>query len=180
MCSLSNLKNVSSCMFTRFQIQNKDVHNSWILQESDDFYRSHITAPIRADATDYNKNIKDEPQETSKPLREKNLKKSTGHKHVPHKDKPPQVVAKRNARERRRVQAVNSAFVRLRKALPIENSRGKRVSKVKTLQNAIQYIQGLQQLIQDDQTYYPISNDCSFDDTSNNHEDILEEFFFES
>lgn len=55
-------------------------------------------------------------------LREKNGKKNA-YKHVPHKDKPPQVVAKRNARERRRVQAVNGAFVRLRKAIPIQNVR---------------------------------------------------------
>lgn len=53
------------------------------------------------------------------PPREKN----TRYKHVPHREKPPQVVARRNARERRRVQAVNSAFVRLRKAVPIVNSR---------------------------------------------------------
>lgn len=33
-------------------------------------------------------------------------------------------------RERRRVEAVNSAFVKLRRTVPIENKRGKRVSKV--------------------------------------------------
>lgn len=53
------------------------------------------------------------------PLKEKNPKNT----HVPHKDKPPQVVARRNARERRRVHAVNMAFVRLRKMIPIQNSR---------------------------------------------------------
>ncbi|KAF5284996.1 hypothetical protein FQR65_LT02308 [Abscondita terminalis] len=177
MCSISNSKIVSSCMFTTFHILNKDEHNGWMSPESDDFYKSQITAPIRADATDYNKNIKDELEETSK--EEKNLKKSAAYKHVPHKDKPPQVVAKRNARERRRVQAVNSAFVRLRKALPLENTRGKRVSKVKTLQNAIHYIQGLQQLIQQDEDCYSGGGDCSFDDASNNHHDILQEFYFE-
>lgn len=57
--------------------------------------------------------------EDERPSREK----CSRYKHVPHSEKPPQVVAKRNARERRRVQAVNSAFVRLRKAVPIENSR---------------------------------------------------------
>ena len=40
---------------------------------------------------------------------------------MPHSDKPPQVVAKRNARERKRVHAVNQAFIRLRKVLPFEN-----------------------------------------------------------
>lgn len=53
------------------------------------------------------------------PLKEKNAKNT----HVPYKDKPPQAVARRNARERRRVHAVNMAFVRLRKMIPIENSR---------------------------------------------------------
>ena len=46
-----------------------------------------------------------------------------GYKHVPHRDKPPQLVARRNARERRRVQAVNVAFSRLRTVVPIENNR---------------------------------------------------------
>lgn len=50
-------------------------------------------------------------------------KNKNTYKHVPHKDRPPLIVARRNARERRRVQAVNSAFVRLRKIVPIFNSR---------------------------------------------------------
>ncbi|EFA02170.1 transcription factor ATOH7 [Tribolium castaneum] len=75
------------------------------------------------------------------------------YKHVPHKDKPAQVVARRNARERRRVQAVNSAFARLRKVVPLENTRGKRVSKVKTLQQAIEYIQALVQLLEQDRNW---------------------------
>ncbi|CAG0917042.1 unnamed protein product [Notodromas monacha] len=61
------------------------------------------------------------------------------YKHVPHREKPPHLVARRNARERKRVQAVNLAFIHLRRALPIE-SRGKRVSKVKTLKTAMDYI----------------------------------------
>ena len=48
-------------------------------------------------------------------------RKKSNYKHVPHCEKPPQVVAKRNARERRRVQAVNQAFIQLRKAIPIES-----------------------------------------------------------
>ena len=51
------------------------------------------------------------------------------YKHVPHRDKPPQLVQRRNARERRRVQAVNNAFVRLRRYIPYENKH-KRLSKV--------------------------------------------------
>ena len=52
---------------------------------------------------------------------DKKFKKKSSYKHVPHSDKPPQVVAKRNARERKRVHAVNQAFIRLRKVLPFEN-----------------------------------------------------------
>lgn len=58
-------------------------------------------------------------------------------------------MAKRNARERRRVQAVNQAFYRLRKCVPIEN-RNKRVSKVKTLQRAIDYIRKLERILAED------------------------------
>ncbi|CAG2182945.1 unnamed protein product, partial [Oppiella nova] len=72
----------------------------------------------------------------------------TTYKHIPHREKPIHLVARRNARERRRVQAVNSAFVRLRKCVPIEN-RNKRLSKVKTLHRAIEYIAGLQDLIRE-------------------------------
>ncbi|KAK5643898.1 hypothetical protein RI129_007743 [Pyrocoelia pectoralis] len=155
MCSVSNPIMVSSCMYSAFGTDKDVIQNSWIIREPDDFYTSQITAPtVQADAPHYNENIKDEFEEASRPLREKNSKKNSGQKHVPHKDKPPQIVAKRNARERRRVQAVNSAFVRLRKALPIENTRGKRISKVKTLQNAIQYIQHLQELIEEDQSLH--------------------------
>ncbi|XP_044736723.1 putative uncharacterized protein DDB_G0282499 [Chrysoperla carnea] len=83
-------------------------------------------------------------------------------RHVPHKNKPPQIVERRNARERRRVEAVNSAFIRLRKAVPIENTRGKRISKVKTLQKAIEYITALQNLLKETESYFPIQFKVSF------------------
>lgn len=51
------------------------------------------------------------------------------YKHVPHGEKPPHLVARRNARERRRVQAVNGAFLKLRKHIPYGN-KNKRLSKV--------------------------------------------------
>ena len=85
-------------------------------------------------------------QDTKKKSGRKGKKKSP-YKHVPHSEKPAHLVEKRNARERRRVEAVNSAFVRLRKAVPIENKRGKRVSKVKVLQKAIDYILAMREMI---------------------------------
>ena len=76
----------------------------------------------------------------------KKKKVKSTYKHVPHCEKAPHLVAKRNARERRRVMAVNNAFTRLRKHVPCEN-RNKRISKVKTLKIAIDYIYYLQDLI---------------------------------
>jgi len=56
--------------------------------------------------------------------RMKKTRVTTGtYKHIPHRNKPPQLVARRNARERRRVQAVNSAFSRLRKVVPMDSNR---------------------------------------------------------
>ncbi|XP_059142085.1 helix-loop-helix protein 4-like [Physella acuta] len=85
------------------------------------------------------------PRQLKTKSRHRNDKKSN-YKHVPHSLKPAHLVAKRNARERSRVQAVNLAFSRLRKHVPFE-PRHKRLSKVKTLRVAIDYIQHLQQLI---------------------------------
>ena len=54
-------------------------------------------------------------------IKQLNKKRKKGYIHVPHSEKPPQIVEKRNARERKRVHAVNQAFLRLRKALPMSN-----------------------------------------------------------
>lgn len=84
-------------------------------------------------------------------------KKSGGksaYRHVPHSEKPPHLVARRNARERRRVEAVNEAFQRLRKRVTGEVKQ-KRLSKVRTLRVAIDYINKLQTMIMDhDQTMH--------------------------
>ena len=80
--------------------------------------------------------------------REASSKKKSTYKHVPHRDKPQHLVQRRNARERRRVQAVNGAFQRLRRLIPFENKH-KRISKVKTLKLAMDYIDQLQALIQE-------------------------------
>ncbi|GFQ91352.1 achaete-scute-like protein [Trichonephila clavata] len=81
-----------------------------------------------------------------KKARSKNGVSKSSYKHVPHREKPPHLVARRNARERRRVQAVNTAFSRLRRSVPSEN-KNKRLSKVKTLHRAIEYIQMLQDML---------------------------------
>ena len=56
------------------------------------------------------------------------------------------VIDKRNARERRRVENVNDAFKRLRSRIPYEN-KDKRLSKVKTLQTAMRYINYLADML---------------------------------
>lgn len=83
----------------------------------------------------------------SRGLRRSSSSKSS-YRHVPHSEKPPHLVARRNARERRRVQAVNNAFMRLRRHVPYE-PRHKRLSKVKTLRIAIDYIRNMQAMIHD-------------------------------
>ncbi|CAH1250207.1 ASCL5 [Branchiostoma lanceolatum] len=67
------------------------------------------------------------------------------------KPKEPYMVARRNARERRRVQQVNDGFLRLRSQVPMA-PKGKKLSKVKTLRAAIEYIEKLQGILrkQDD------------------------------
>ena len=62
------------------------------------------------------------------------------------------------------MEAVNSAFVRLGKAVPIDNKRGKRVSKVKVLQKAIDYILSMREAISQhdgvpQQVQFPIPDD---------------------
>ena len=58
-----------------------------------------------------------------------NRKRKKGYRHVPHSEKPTQIVEKRNARERKRVHAVNQAFIRLRRALPMPNKVWNKVSE---------------------------------------------------
>ncbi|VDO21924.1 unnamed protein product [Brugia timori] len=64
-------------------------------------------------------------------------------------ERPPFMVAKRNARERTRVHAVNQAFVALKFHLPAIRSNAKRVSKLKILRAAINYIAALTDLLRD-------------------------------
>lgn len=59
-------------------------------------------------------------------------------------ERPAALVARRNARERGRVQMVNGAFERLRRHLPYLKLRQKRVAKLKILRAAIDYIYDLQ------------------------------------
>uniref|UniRef100_A0A0M3I6R7 BHLH domain-containing protein n=1 Tax=Ascaris lumbricoides TaxID=6252 RepID=A0A0M3I6R7_ASCLU len=63
--------------------------------------------------------------------------------------RPPTAVAKRNARERTRVHTVNQAFVVLKHHLPSIRSNAKRVSKLKILKAAINYIYALSDMLQD-------------------------------
>jgi hypothetical protein len=75
-------------------------------------------------------------------------------KHIPHHLRPRHIVERRNTRERRRVQDVNQAFYMLRALLPIdgnddqtESSHSTRLSKVRTLRKAVEYILALQHLL---------------------------------
>ncbi|CAM4747314.1 unnamed protein product [Rotaria magnacalcarata] len=75
-------------------------------------------------------------------------------KHIPHHLRPQHLVEKRNRRERRRVKNVNQAFVILQALLPLDTynnnkqkSNSTRISKVYTLRKAIDYIEALQNIL---------------------------------
>ncbi|KAL4002900.1 Helix-loop-helix DNA-binding domain family protein [Acanthocheilonema viteae] len=78
-------------------------------------------------------------------------------------ERPSFMVAKRNARERTRVHAVNQAFVALKFHLPAIRSNTKRVSKLKILRAAINYIAALTDLLHGNTDFPKLnaSNYCS-------------------
>jgi len=78
--------------------------------------------PTTESAFTNNSNGRSTTSRESSRMKKKRVATGT-YKHIPHRNKPPQLVARRNARERRRVQAVNSAFSRLRKVVPMDGNR---------------------------------------------------------
>ncbi|XP_064097297.1 achaete-scute complex protein T4-like [Macrobrachium nipponense] len=60
----------------------------------------------------------------------------------------PVAVARRNARERNRVKQVNNGFATLRQHIP-GAAKAKKISKVETLKQAVEYIRSLQELLED-------------------------------
>lgn len=88
-------------------------------------------------------------------------KKRMSYSHMSPYPGPPPSVERRNARERNRVKQVNNGFDKLRQHIPqkiveVENGgRGasKKLSKVDTLRLAVKYIQGLQQLLDDNSVH---------------------------
>ena len=71
-------------------------------------------------------------------------------KHVPHHMQPSHLVQKRNARERKRVDAVNDEFTKLRRLIPLSAATCKRISKENILHFSIAYIRGLQRMLRED------------------------------
>ncbi|UJR14701.1 hypothetical protein I4U23_001694 [Adineta vaga] len=89
-------------------------------------------------------------------------KSSRRSKHIPHHLRPQHVVQRRNQRERLRVQDVNQAFYTLQQLLPIDSNsttsretkeqydttrNSSRISKVQTLRAAVDYIEALQNML---------------------------------
>ena len=92
-------------------------------------------------------------------------KKSTRQsRHIPHHLRPQHLVELRNTRERRRVHDVNQAFQTLQTLLPLDPSSNdsqdqwnlkpasSRLSKVQTLRTAVDYIEALQRML--DENYW--------------------------
>lgn len=92
------------------------------------------------------------PIETITNSNKKSIRRS---KHIPHHLRPQHIVEKRNTRERQRVQDVNRAFLILKSLLPFEINyddntdqlNNPRISKVRTLRKAVDYIIALQNLL---------------------------------
>lgn len=78
-------------------------------------------------------------------------------KHIPHHLRPQHIVERRNQRERLRVQDVNQAFHILQQLLPLDSTsiedsnmtqnNSSRISKVRTLRKAVDYIEALQNML---------------------------------
>lgn len=103
-------------------------------------------------------------------------RKRTAQSRLPAKLKEPAAVARRNARERRRVKMVNDGFLRLRRHVPTD-PKNKKLSKVKTLRLAIEYIHHLQQLLNSDSTTKQTSQSIvtSFTEQMSNYDDLDDE-----
>ncbi|KAH8349424.1 hypothetical protein KR067_009632 [Drosophila pandora] len=103
-------------------------------------------------------------------------KKKYNYNTMPYGEQLPSV-ARRNARERNRVKQVNNGFVNLRQHLPqsvinalSNGGRGasKKLSKVDTLRIAVEYIRGLQDLLDDGTGSAPIRSIYNSADESSN------------
>ena len=103
-------------------------------------------------------------------------RKRTAQSRLPAKLKEPAAVARRNARERRRVKMVNDGFLRLRRHVPTD-PKNKKLSKVKTLRLAIEYIHHLQTLLQSDSTTKQTTQSIvtSFTAQMSNYDDLDDE-----
>lgn len=97
------------------------------------------------------------PMSTSLESREMTKKSTRRSKHIPHHLRPQHIVERRNRRERLRVQDVNQAFCMLQQLLPFDSNsptnhhtkeqNTSRISKLRTLQKAIDYIEALQKML---------------------------------
>ena len=94
-----------------------------------------------------------EPTITSIDSKKKPTRRS---KHIPHHLRPQHIVERRNTRERRRVQDVNQAFLLLKALLPVDTNddnkdqlNSTRISKVRTLRKAVDYIKALQNMLEE-------------------------------
>ncbi|CAF3199178.1 unnamed protein product [Rotaria socialis] len=109
----------------------------------------YVISNMNYNSTPYTTSV--EPMMTLLDSKKKTTRRS---KHIPHHLRPQHLVEKRNRRERKRVKDVNQAFVILQALLPLdtynnnkEKSNSTRISKVYTLRKAIDYIEALQNIL---------------------------------
>ncbi|RDD43744.1 Achaete-scute-like protein 5 [Trichoplax sp. H2] len=139
----------------RLQVNPKDAHNS--IDSSLLTYQNNINHNnnIHYHHNNNNSNNNNHHHNNNdsgshgKRQRRGNHYKNINHHGIMHrrKEKEPEMVERRNERERMRVRLVNDAFKLLRSHIPVD-PRQKKLSKVNTLRLAIQYIKYLQRLIE--------------------------------
>ena len=123
---------MSSCMYNSSGLSSGTPHSAATYPIAPDYGHQHSEMMGMSSTCQYYNNLQNNQstqQARSAGTKAAKPKSRSNYKHIPHREKPPHLVQRRNARERRRVQAVNTAFVRLRRHIPHEN-KNKRLSKV--------------------------------------------------
>ncbi|EDX16748.1 achaete-scute complex protein T3 [Drosophila simulans] len=151
---------MTSICSSKFQQQHYQLTNSNIFllqhQHHHQTQQHQLIAPKIPLGTSQLQNMQHGQQSNVGPMLS-SQKKKFNYNNMPYGEQLPSV-ARRNARERNRVKQVNNGFVNLRQHLPqtVVNSlsnggRGtsKKLSKVDTLRIAVEYIRGLQDMLDD-------------------------------
>lgn len=94
-------------------------------------------------------------------------------RHVPHSQRSPEYVQHRNSRERRRVEAINDAFMLLRKHVPFLGETDDRESKAGILYGASRYIRVLADILENKPSNSSLCADVNGNTITEHREEIV-------